>query len=172
MKYVIILLVAVFSSFHIQAQSDKGVFQIGIGGLPIIYPGDANQFGYSIRGNIGYFPTDRLSVGLFPFRGKVNDIASFGGGLYFRYYLTNRTFSVFLETGIGFGSLQYDNSPEYNGTLKTFNFGPGIHYIFKNKIAIEFLFQYANLRNISFPDDTNIGDTFIPTIGVQYFITK
>lgn len=155
-----------------QAQFEKGTFQVGIGGLPIIYPDDLAETGYSLRANFGYFPIKKLAVGVMPFVGNVEDMKSIGVNIYLRYYITNKRFSLFAEAGTGFGNLQYEDSPSYNGTMYSFNIGPGVHYIFKNKLAIEFLLQYANLRNISYPENTINGNTVIPTLGVQYFIFK
>ena len=69
-------------------------------------------------------------------------------------------------------NLKYENSPEYDGTMNSINIGPGIHYVFKNKLAIEFLLQYAKLRNITHPETTFNGITLLSTLGIQYFILK
>ena len=127
-------------SLNTQALSEKGTFQVGIGGLPIIYPGSYDDIGYSLRANIGYFPIKKLAVGLMPFAGKVDDMKSIGASIYLRYYLMNKKVSIFFEGGFGFGSLKYEDSPRYDGTMNSFTFGPGVHYSFKNKLAIELLF--------------------------------
>ena len=172
MKKITLIFLSFLLYFNSQAQSEKGIIQIGIGGLPIIYPNNSLETGYSLRANIGYFPINKLSVGVMPFAGKVVDMKSIGAGLYLRYYITNKKFSVFIEGGTGFGNLKYEDAPQYDGTMNSFNIGPGFHYIFKNKLAIEFLLQYAYLRNITHPESTSIGNTFIPTLGVQYFLIK
>ena len=172
MKKTALILLTFFLSFNSQAQSEKGTIQIGIGGFPIIYPDNSDQTGYSLRANFGYFPVNKLSIGLMPFAGKVEDMKSIGLSIYSRYYITNNRFSFFVEAGGGFGNLKYEDSPQYNGTMNSINLGPGIHYKFKNNLAIEFLLQYARLRNISYPESTLIGNTIIPTLGIQYFIGK
>lgn len=149
MKKIALIFIIILLYFNSQAQSEKGVFQIGIGGLPIIYPNNSLETGYSIRANFGYFPVNKLAVGVMPFAGKVGYMKSIGASIYLRYYVTNKRFSFFIEGGAGLGNLKYDNSPEYDGTMSSYNIGPGIHYIFKNKLAIEFLLQYAKLRNIT-----------------------
>lgn len=87
MKISGLIFLAFIISFSAQAQSDslntqalceKGTFQVGIGGLPIIYPGSSEVRGYSLRANVGYFPIKKLAVGLMPFAGKVDDMKSIG----------------------------------------------------------------------------------------------
>jgi hypothetical protein len=162
--------------FCSQAQSEKGTFQLGIGGLPIIYPDNSGETGYAIRANLGYFPINKLSIGLMPFAGKVEDMKSIGASIYLRYYIINKRFSLFVEGSGGYGNLKYEDSPRYDGTMNSLNIGPGIHYAFKskhkNKLNIEFLLQYGRLQNISYPENTATGNTLIPTIGIQYFIKK
>ena len=162
--------------FNSQAQSEKGAIQIGLGGLPIIYPDNLLETGYSLRANIGYFPINKLAVGLMPFAGKVENMNSIGASIYLRFYIVSKRFALFVEGGGGFGNLKYDDSPQYNGTMNSFNIGPGFHYLFKskskNKLVIEFLLQYARLQNINYPETTATGNTLIPTLGIQYFIRK
>lgn len=169
MKKTALIFLTFLVSFNSQAQNNKGTFQLGIGGLPIFYPDNSLETGYSLRANIGYFPLKKLTIGLIPFSGKVDDMKSIGSNIYLRYYLTKKSFALFIEAGTGFGKLTYEDSPQYNGTMKCINLGPGIHYIFKNNFAIEFLLQYGRLRNINYPE-TSIGNTLIPTLGIQYFI--
>ena len=172
MKKTTLIFITILLYLNSQAQSEKGAFQIGIGGLPIIYPDNSGETGYSLRTNFGYFPINKLAVGVMPFAGKVEDMKSFGASIYLRYYLTNKRVSFFVEAGAGFGNLKYEDTPQYNGTMNSLNLGPGIHYIFKNNLAIEFLLQYAKLRNITYPENTYIGNTLIPTLGIQYFMRK
>lgn len=172
MKKLILLTITLVFCFQAEAQIGKGSYQIGIGGLPIIYPNNEAETGYSLRANFGYFLGDNLAIGILPFAGKVNDMSSFGASIYLRFYLMNKGVSLFIEGGGGFGNLKYDFSPQYNGTMNTLNLGPGIHYKFKNKLAVEFLLQYARLQNITFPENTSTGNTVIPTFGIQYFIER
>jgi hypothetical protein len=176
MKNIGLIFIMLLGYFYSVAQSEKGTFQLGLGGLPIIYPDNSGETGYAIRANLGYFPMNKLSVGLMPFAGQVEDMKSIGASVYLRYYIINKRFSLFVEGSGGFGNLKYEDSPEYNGTMNTLNIGPGIHYTFKskhkNKLAIEFLIQYARLKNINYPENTATGNTLIPTLGIQYFINK
>lgn len=172
MNKILLLSITLLLCLTTQAQTEKGTIQAGIGGLPIIYPNTDIEPGYSLRINYGYFLANRLAIGIVPFAGKVNGINSLGASAYLRYYLMNSSVSIFLEAGGGFGNLKYDTSPQFNGTMSTINLGPGVHYIFKNNLAIEFLIQYANLRNITFPENTSVGNTVIPTLGIQYFIER
>ena len=169
---MILVCILTLTFIHSHAQIEKGTYQVGIGGLPIIYPNVEEPLGYSLRVNYGFFLVDNLSIGILPFSGRVGDISSFGANCYLRYYLMNSKFSLFLEGGGGLGRLEYDYSPRYNGTLLSINIGPGLHYLPKNKLAFEFLFQYARLSNIEFPDNTSIGHTIIPSLGIQYFIRR
>jgi hypothetical protein len=176
MKKIALITILTLIYFGAGAQSTKGTFQLGLGGLPIIYPNNSLETGYTLRGNIGYFLMDRLSVGLIPFAGKVQDMQSVGANIYFRYYIINKRFALFAEGGGGIGNLKYEFSPQYNGTMSSFNIGPGFHYLFKsksqNKLAIEFLLQYLRLQNVNYPENTTTGNTLIPTLGIQYYINK
>ncbi len=172
MKKPALIFLILLVYFNCQAQTEKGSFQLGIGGLPIIYPNSLAETGYSLRANFGYFPTNRLAIGVIPFFGKVEDMKSVGASIYFRYYITNKRTSIFMEAGAGFGNLKYETTPQLNGTLNTINIGPGIHYLFKNKLSVELILQYARLRNVKYPEDTYTGNTLIPTLGIQYFIWK
>ena len=104
MKQTLILL-SVLLYFNAHAQNEKGTFQIGMGGLPIFYPDNSAETGYSLRANFGYFPTKKLAVGVMPFVGKVEDMKSFGASVYLRYYLTDKRISFFVEAGAGLGDL-------------------------------------------------------------------
>ena len=172
MKNIAFIFIMLFAFFCSHAQYEKGTFQLGIGGMPIIYPDNSEETGYSLRANFGYFPINKLVVGLMPFVGKVDQMKSVGANIYLRYYLTNNSFSVFIEASGGFGNLEYENTPQHNGTMTAIILGPGIHYKFKNNLAIEFLLQYGRLQNISYPENTATGNTLIPTLGIQYFIKK
>ena len=176
MKNIGLIFIVLSVYFCSQAQSEKGNFQLGIGGFPIVYPDNIAETGFSLRANFGYSPINNLTVGLIPFAGKVEDMKSIGASIYLRYYILNKRFSLFVEGGGGFGNLQYKDSPQYDGTMNSLNIGPGILYTFKskhkNKLAVEFLLQYARLQNINYPENTLTGNTLIPTIGIQYFIKK
>jgi hypothetical protein len=54
---------------------------MGIGGLPIIYPDNSGETGYSLRANFGYFPINNLTIGAMPFAGKVEDMKSNGASI-------------------------------------------------------------------------------------------
>lgn len=172
MKKTGLIFIILLLYFNSQAQYEKGTFQLGIGGMPILYPDNSVEPGYSLRANFGYFPINKLAIGVMPFLGKVDDMKSIGASIYLRYYITNNRFSLFVEAGGGFGNLKYEDSPQYDGTMNAITLGPGIHYKFKNNLAIEFLLQYARLRNINYPESTLTGNTLIPTLGIQYFINK
>jgi hypothetical protein len=172
MKKYQLLILAFFIYLSSEAQNEKGAFQIGLGGLPIVYIDNSAPTGYSLRANIGYFPINNLSIGILPYIGKVDNIKSVGTNIYLRYYLINAKFSLFTEISSGLGNLKYDGTSQYDGTMNSIIVGPGAHYMIKNKLSIELLVQYARLKNISYPENTLVSNTFIPTIGIQYFINK
>jgi hypothetical protein len=167
-----ILAFFVLMCFTVKGQTKKGSIQIGIGGLPIIYFDNSLPTGFSLRSNVGYFPTDKLVVGVMPFLGKVDEISSIGAGLYSRYYCFNKKISIFIEGSLGFGRVEYEDSSRLNGAMSSLSFGPGISYDLGKKLKVELLLQYARLRNESYPERTNLGNTFIPTIGIQFFPFK
>jgi hypothetical protein len=172
MKKLILVFAACLFFFTTEAQTEKGTIQIGVGGLPsVIYPGTSLLKGRSLRANVGYFFFDDFVVGVLPFRGRVREINSFGASLYARYYFIENDFSVFVEAGFGLGLLRDSNAGPWNdGILNPLNIGPGIHYRITDQVAIELLLQYARLRDLDEPTGSLIRNTFIPTIGIQYFI--
>lgn len=172
MKQYVLTLIFLISSLCIFSQQSKGTIQFGIGGLPILYPDHTLPTGYSLKANAGYFVMDGLAVGVSPFSGKVDEISSLGASLYLRYYVNNSRASFFVEGGVGYGKLKYKLNPQVNGTLNVLNIGPGVHFTIKGKLALEVLVQYANLKNISFPEWTIDGHTIIPTLGFQYFLNR
>ncbi|MEM9328795.1 MAG: hypothetical protein AAGA85_24230 [Bacteroidota bacterium] len=167
------LLAIFFSvSLTLYAQDREGSFQMGLGGLPLIYPDNSLPTGYSVRGNFGYFLLDDLAVGVMPFGGEVDNLNALGANLYARYYVVNKSVSVFLEVGAGMGRVTYDDTPQFNGTMVSLNAGPGIAYNFNRIFAIEFIPQYARLQNITHRENTNVGNVLIPTLGVQFSIPE
>ncbi len=172
MKKPILIFLSFFLPFFCQSQTEKGAFHFGIGGLPIFYPDGSLETGYSLRANIGYFPVDKLSIGIMPFLGQVGEIKSQGASLYLRYYLLSSRTSIFLEGAAGLGKVKYDNSTYLNGTMSSYNIGPGVHYMLNDKLAIELIVQYARLQNITNPENTYVSNTFIPTLGLQYYLKK
>lgn len=169
MKKQILIILIFLTPFLCQSQTEKGNFHIGIGGLPIFYPDGSLETGYSLRANIGYFPVDKLAIGFMPFLGQVEEIKSQGASIYLRYYLLSRRTSLFLEAAAGLGRVQYDYSTNLNGTMSSYNIGPGVHFMLNDKISIELIAQYARLQNITHPESTLVSNTIIPTIGIQYY---
>lgn len=166
----ILLVILMLASFGCWSQTQKGSSQFGLGGLPIVYFDNSLPTGYSLRANVGFFVMDQWSVGIMPFTGKVDDIRSFGASLYSRYYLLDKKLSLFIEGSVGFGRLTYENQPALNGFMSSLTLGPGLSYRLKENIQIELLPQYARLRNETNPADSRVGNTFIPTLGIQFFI--
>jgi hypothetical protein len=153
-------------------QANINQFQFGVGGMPIIYPNNMAETGYSLRANFGFFPSRRLAIGILPFTGKVEDMQGLGANFYSRYYFVNRKFSFFLEGAVGLGTIQYESTPQLNGLLNTINLGPGLSYRLSEVFKLELLLQFARLVNISFPEQTYTGDILIPSIGVQYYMKQ
>lgn len=168
MKKIIFICVLLTSIGALHAQIEKGQFQVGVGGMPIVYPGLGGIRGYSLRGNFGYSPFSNFVFGLQPFTGKVDDITSTGLGLYARQYLTKDRFAPFIEAGFGLGKLKYEESPQVNGTLSAIHAGVGARYLVSDRVAIELAVQYSQLKNITHPETTVNGNVIIPTIGIQY----
>ena len=172
MKKLTLAALFVLTCFSCYAQTDKGSFHIGAGGLPIIYPDNQSPTGYALRINVGYFVTENISIGLMPFHGKVDDIKSTGANALLRYYILKSKVLVFGEATTGLGFLKYDTSPELDGTMHSFTIGSGLGYSINNKFSVEVILQYGRLRNIPYPEQTWTGKTFIPTIGIQYYFRK
>lgn len=75
---------------------------------------------------------------------------------------------AFAESSLGYGRVNYSDSPEYNGTMRSFSAGVGCQYQLKDRFSLELILPYANLHNVDFKEETMVGNTFIPTLGVQY----
>lgn len=168
MKNFILITLFLFA-FKTWGQIEKGTFQAGIGGLPIVYFDNTAPTGYSLKANVGFFPTNKLAIGFMPFIGKVDDMKSRGVSFYSRYYFQDKKLVIFLEGSAGLGRLSYEDTPEFDGTMSTVSIGPGFGYRLNNRLMFEFIPQFARLRNESHPESTYVGNTFIPTIGLQFF---
>jgi hypothetical protein len=172
MKKAFLIVPVLLLSTLLHSQTKKGTFQVGVSGLPIIYFDNSLPNGYSLRANVGYFPLENFSIGLSPYFGQVAEISSLGTNLYTRYYFLSSRVSLFAEASSGLGSVKYDENSNLNGTMNSLALGPGVALSIKDKLALEIIVQYARLRNITHPRDTQLGNTFIPSIGLQYFIGK
>ncbi|MFK8058384.1 MAG: outer membrane beta-barrel protein [Saprospiraceae bacterium] len=172
MKRLSILITAILLAFTVHAQIEKGEFQVGAAGLPVIYPGSGGLLGHAFKANVGYSPFSNFVVGVQPFTGKVNDVTTVGLSLYARQYLTKTKLSPFIEGGVGVGKLKYGGGDKYKGTLSTLNLGAGAQYKVTDRIGIELSVQYARLQNISSTINARARHALIPTLGVQYTFGK
>lgn len=174
----------------IQAQEQvKSVSkQIGLTGLPIIYlnngVGNNGLNGIALYGSVGWFFQKYNVVGIRPFYGVVDvgfngvqRLNSAGSNVYYRRYLNQQKWSFFVDANVGFGHIWYSSKiPDFNVSLKELNgimfnyaVGPGVDYKVKNGWNIELLIQYLQMKNINHPEDTTVGKTLIPSIGVNKF---
>ncbi len=176
-------------SINAQDQSTPASKQIGLTGLPIFYlnngAGNGGGFnGIALYGSFGWIIKEQNIVGLRPFFGvvdtdfsKTQRMHSLGSNVYYRRYLNEDRLRVFGEFNIGLGYLWYtSNIPnltksisEFDGIMFNYAFGLGADYEIKNGWNIELSFQYLQMKNISHPEDTNVGKTIIPSIGIQRF---
>ncbi|MCP3931431.1 MAG: transporter [Bacteroidetes bacterium] len=172
MKNFTLIMIALFFYLNGHGQTEKGTFQIGIGGLPIISLAK-NSFpvGYSSKAYLGYFPAKKLAVGIMPYLGKVDATSYIGANAYVRYYLSDKNLSLFLEATTGIVNLKYGDASQSKETLNTITIGPGVHYLFNKRLSVELHLQYARLTNI-FEEGTGHADFFAPSIGIQYFIGR
>lgn len=170
-KLLFFFVSSVLLIYSLQAQQ-KGDLMIGAGGLPVIYPDNSLPTGYSVRANFNFFPVDRFAIGIMPFAGKVDEITGIGVHGHMRYYFTDSRLSIFGDVGFGFGAVRYDILTELDGTMSSVVVGPGLSYKLGGRLAVEAIFQYARLQNISYPENAATGNTFLPTIGLQYYIKK
>ncbi len=177
------------TSINAQEQITPVSKQMGITGLPIIYlnngAGNSGGFnGIALYGNLGWFIQNNNVLGVRPFFGlvdsgfdKVQRLHSLGSNIYYRRYLNRNRWSFFVDANLGFGYLWYtskfndlnESLNELNGIMFNYAFGPGVDYEINNGWNIELIFQYLEMKNISHPDDTNVGKTIIPSIGIQKF---
>lgn len=189
-SFIFFLILCFFSTAAIaQNKTPSASNQIGITGLPIIYLNDVpdtnNGFnGVALYGNLGRVFHDYNVVGLRPFFGvvdfgfdRIQRLHSLGSNVYYRRYLNRNRFSFFVDANIGFGYIWYtsrfpninESLRELNGIMFNYAIGPGVDYEISNGWNIELTFQYLQMKNISHPDDTIVGKTFIPSIGIQKF---
>ena len=190
-QFSILILMLFFFSISAIAQNEAppASKQIGITGLPIIYlnNGAGNNKGFNgiaLYGSVGWFIKDYNVVGLRPFLGvvdsgfdRVQRLHSLGTNVYYRRYLNRNRFSFFVDANVGFGYIWYSSKfPNFNESLNDLNgimfnyaIGPGVDYEIKNRWNLELSLQYLQMKNIDHPEDTNVGKTIIPSIGIQKF---
>ena len=184
---VMVAFCLIFSVNFTFGQSSSGGFHLGISGLPIIYFNSNSVGGGALAVNAGVFLNSKMVLGIKPFFGTVSDgnevnerIVSLGGNPYFRYYIGNGKVRGFGDVNAGFGKLWYTSKNEsyaellsaFNGAMFSFAVGPGLDIMLKGGFHLEILVQYLQMQNITHPRSTTIGNTLIPTIGVQKFFTK
>jgi len=156
------------------AQFELQQIQVGAGlfGQPV-----GNSFKFSVRGNIGYFFMDRLSLGVIPHYSKTisvtqlgvnQSINNIGGMVYGRYYFRfdfSYEFAVFPEVALGLGTRGFK---ENYGMALLASAGPGATYFFKDYWAAEIILPVTLQRRLS--DDFITDDlTLTPVLGIQYY---
>ncbi|MEM1323384.1 MAG: hypothetical protein AAGG75_24170 [Bacteroidota bacterium] len=191
MKTYLTFLCAFFLfSVSINAQdSAPASKQVGVTTLPIIYLNngigtDGGFGGIAVYGNYGWIFKNYNVVGLRPFWGYVDSgssrnqhLQSLGSNVYYRRYFNRNRLSFFVDANIGLGYIWYSSdSPSFEETLQELNglmfnyaFGPGVDFEIKNGWNVELIIQYLQMQNIDHPEDTNVGKSLIPSIGVQKF---
>ena len=173
----------VFLSFSLcHSQSEAPSKQFGFTGLPVIYPstnsglGSSGVKGYALYLNFGKSISEDFSTGIRPFFGTVQSspgelgqrISAAGLNWYGRGHLDMNKSKLFLDVNAGFGRLWYGTG-EANGWMFNYAIGPGADFHLGKHFYLEVLVQYLRMRNISYPDETTIGNTIIPSIGIQRF---
>ena len=117
-KKALLLFSFCFIMLSLTAQSSRQAsWEIGLTGIPIIYPGIDNIGGFALTLNAGHFLTDNLAFGLRPFYGKVvsgtapanEKISSFGANIYARWHFGTKKVIPFLDFNIGWGRLWYSS---------------------------------------------------------------
>ncbi|MEM7102062.1 MAG: hypothetical protein AAF502_02950 [Bacteroidota bacterium] len=184
-----VLFITLFFGFSspVFSQNSAGDFQAGISGLPIIYLNSNSLDGGALTANVGIFLNANLVAGVRPFFGTVSDgnevnerIIALGANPYFRVYIGNGKVKGFGDINAGFGKLWYTSKNEayaeflsgFDGAMFNLAVGPGIDILLKGGYHIELLIQYLQMQNISHTRNSSLGNTLIPTIGVQKFFTK
>jgi len=176
MKINRLLLLACFllAGFQAWAQPHKGSILIGgTAGFSVTnYPGDFNASVISVTPLAGFFITDKLAVGggiNLTFLGGDADGSTIGLSPMARYYFNGDGSTRFF----GQGGLTWQNvNPGGDFDSQSafgFGLGVGLDYFFNERVALEAILGYNNLKG---EDDDGSTGTFGISLGVAAFIGK
>ncbi len=184
--YLIIILVTLSITGTAQ-ESQKGNFSISISGIPIFHL-DHGYYGFVIKPGFEYGITDHLSIqndffyhlqtGL-EIDGTDSKSSTYGIIPSLKYgWSINKSFFIFGQLGVGFGSVLYkkteDNDFTYdvsnlNSGIIIYSLGAGISYRLSNTFGIELLIPYIYVDNITNSNNADVLFNGIgPTIGLKY----
>lgn len=175
-----LLLISILSVFT-QNSRAQDKLQIGLNGIGIIYPGvDAN--GFAFYGQVGKLVYPNLLCGFKPFFGQVQFKGAFpernrsiGINAFVKLFFLKRSkSSLYFVHSFGVGGLSYRNAfsrvgtPYLDNTMVNFTLGLGSNINLTERMHLEFNIEYLNMRNIRNSDNTTIGNTIIPTLGLLF----
>ncbi|MEL7002919.1 MAG: hypothetical protein AAFN93_09330 [Bacteroidota bacterium] len=187
---LVFLSATLFSSSAIAQEFDAS-FEVGVAGLPIYI--SSQYAGFATTPSFRYNLNDRFSLGMNLFLYRVNNTATQSGvdadGTGFgiipavRYYVTSKSkFRVFLEGGVGFGSITYKPSQEgvdnpffpvarNNSGILIVHAGPAISRDISRRFNIQFMLPFLIVDNLT---NNDIAETLYsglaPTLGVNFKI--
>lgn len=198
-KKLAVLAMLLASAVVSYAQLGQGTIMLG-GGIGFSAekeqnPGaDSRYTEFSLSPEVGFFVADNFAVGLAfgvrsennePARGTQTKVTSFGVGPFARYYIPtgNDKFSFFGDAR--FNASFYKSKPDNSDADKGGSFGasisPGFAFFPTENWSIDFSLSLLSFQSID-PDrdsdndkqtEFNFGfDSFSPTIGIRYFISK
>lgn len=181
------------------AQTEKGMNQVGLSGVPLfdvlgLYP-DNEIAGGAFMANYGTFINDHMSFGVQPYYARAaNEYPVEGPSLYRQrqairviglsaylryYYLATPKWWLFGSTSLGFGNyheettdlatLRRVNEGNENESVSLLTVGVGVDYWVTSRLALELNTSYAFVYEFSTDPYSEDFHTIIPTLGVQYY---
>lgn len=169
MKRYSFFLVSLLFTTNSFAQLDKATWLVGGNGSFYSYNGAYTSASNSnttkvnnidIRASIGYFPIDKLVVGLRPSlyfnkghfyvngnsTGDISSNTQFLIGPFTRYYFLRKEkqFNLLADISYLVGTNSSPLTPNFKGSLREFNISAGVEIFFNSSCGVEFLVGYRN----------------------------
>ena len=179
---------------NVDAQLTKGTWLIGGSGslysykeihnYPINYT--ANYTNIDISPSVGYFPVDKLAVGLRPTFSSYKGESDGGGstnsfkismGPFVRYYFLDaeKSFNLLTDISYQLGINQYLGAVHEKGKYNTLSIKGGAEMFFNSAVGIEILLGYLQ-NNTSIENSPNAYRTirkgFQASVGFQFHLEK
>ncbi len=188
-KKIILTCLVILVSLKSFSQSKKGDVRLTFSGVPLVASteGSSGLSGFVVKGSTGYFFNDKFSIDIslnYTTNGDidVDGISSKYNSYSFvpvlKYsFVNNEKWRLFLEGGIGFGTIKYKANNEeqnfirheqYSGGIIIMNAGVGADYFFNENFGIQFILPYLNVENNTSDYIDNIYAGLAPTIGVTF----
>ena len=185
--FLSILFLATITS--VLGQSKKGDVRLTFSGIPLVASTDGSNglSGFVLKSSVGYYFNNKFSLD-FSANYTTNkdleidgvqsnyDSYSFVPALRYSFY-NKQSLRLFLEGGIGLGTIKYKANnfnedfikhDQFSGGISILNAGVGVDYFFNNNLGIQLIVPYLYVKNNTSKYIDTIYSGLAPTLGVTF----